>query len=50
MIKKNLQLSTVRNYANTVETLPNQATGGTEENGLYKQVAIAERFSPAFYS
>ena len=48
--KEELTAVNSRNYANIVETLHNQATCGTEENGLYKEVAIAERFSPAFYS
>ena len=48
--KEELTAVDSRNYANTVETLRNQATCGIEENGRYKEVAIAERFSPAFYS
>ena len=48
--KEELTAVDSRSYANTVETLRNQATCGIEENGCYKEVAIAERFSPAFYS
>ena len=47
--KEELKAVDSRNYANIVETLHNQATCGTEENGCYKEVAIAERFSPAFF-
>ena len=47
--KEELKAVDSRNYANIVETLHNRATCGTEENGHYKEVAIAERFSPAFF-
>ena len=47
--KEELKAVDSRNYANIVETLHNQATCGTEENGRYKEVAIAERFSPPFF-
>lgn len=40
----------LRNYASTVEALHNKATWGTEESGRYKEVAIAESFSPTVYS
>ena len=46
--KEELTAVNSRNYTSTVETLHNQATWGTEENGRYKEVAIAERFSLHF--